>query len=192
MYNQWKKLSSTAAGSAKILNLIWTDIAANAVVGTRSWIPTADAPNLSKRADAPSSADVLIHILNRGTKYHIKYAIPAFLVLGLLLLALGSSFLAMILGRGTVGAIKMYLSRVSSGRLMTAIVDDDRAVDETAGMTSSSSSVSTTQWLKRDGTTVINVSKRVPRAKGVVVERKYDDMQKMKAHPSQEHLYRDS
>jgi hypothetical protein len=190
MYNQWKNLSSTAAGSARILNLIWTDIAANAVVGTRNWIPTADAPNLSKRADAPSTgAQVPIHVLNRGTKYHIKYAIPAFLVLGLLLFALGSSVLAMILGRGTVGAIKMYLSRVSSGRLMTAIVDDDIAVDETVGV-SSSNSMSTTKWLKREGTTVIDVSKRVPRAKGV--ERKYEAMEKMKAHPSQEHLYRDS
>lgn len=35
LYRKWQALSMNAVGAAQIVNLVWTDIAANSVVGTR-------------------------------------------------------------------------------------------------------------------------------------------------------------
>ncbi|KAK3902365.1 hypothetical protein C8A05DRAFT_33927, partial [Staphylotrichum tortipilum] len=37
MYSKWRGLSGDAAGAAQIVKLVWTDIAANSVVGTKGW-----------------------------------------------------------------------------------------------------------------------------------------------------------
>jgi hypothetical protein len=43
MFRKWQELSRSAATSSKILNLIWTDIAANMVVGTKGLHTSEDA-----------------------------------------------------------------------------------------------------------------------------------------------------
>jgi hypothetical protein len=187
MYNKWKNLSATATGSASILNLVWTDVVANAVVGTRSWLPSEPIPNLAKRAESDSSGvDVPVYILNRGTKYHIRYAIPAFLVLALLIAAICASLVAVIFGKGNFGKIRLYLSRLSSGRLMTAMVAEDTALGETTSV-GDGSSASTKWWLKSRGKTVIDISDRVPR----VIGTEKDDTANVGPDPCAEQLVHD-
>jgi hypothetical protein len=189
MYNRWKNLSATASGSSHIINLVWTDLAANAVVGTRSWLPSEPLPDLAKRADGDTpGVKVPIYVFSRGTKYHIKYAIPAFLVLGLLLVAICASLIAVIFGRASFGRIRLYLSRVSSGRLMTTMVADDVAMGETTGVSDESSAAGTKQWLKRRGKTVIDVSDGIPRAVGT---QKGYQTGKSGPDPGAEQLFRD-
>jgi hypothetical protein len=182
LYNLWKNLSSTAKDSARIVNLIWTDIAANAVVGTKGWIPSPPqtdlAPSLlqsnpAKRADVSNSlsssvsreqAMVPIMLLNRTAKYHIPYAIPAFLVLGIVLFALLASLSLMCLRRVSPRAMKRHLIWLSSGRIMTALLDRDS--DDTGGREISNSKqmpTSTMTWLKQRGRMLINLSTGVPR-----------------------------
>jgi hypothetical protein len=162
LYTTWKDLSDNATGVEQILNLIWTDIAANAVVGTRGRLPLESIPNLSKRSDESQDAKIPVYVLNRSTRYHIIYAIPAFFVLGLLVLALIAAFVAMIRGHGTVGRVRMYLLRLSSGRLMTMANNKDDRLDETATATGIES---TSRWVQRRGRTMISVSNTIPAKK---------------------------
>jgi hypothetical protein len=59
LYNKWANLSQTPEGAARIINLLWTDVSANSVVGTKSWLP--DAAPLRKR-DETGQQEVLVPV----------------------------------------------------------------------------------------------------------------------------------
>lgn len=62
LYQKWLELGQTPTQSADITNLSWTDIAANAVVGTRGWssqVPVSATPGPQDRSGPHLS---LIHI----------------------------------------------------------------------------------------------------------------------------------
>jgi len=46
MYNRWKELTESPEGTAKVVSLIWTDVSANAVVGTQGQMPQREPPGL--------------------------------------------------------------------------------------------------------------------------------------------------
>jgi hypothetical protein len=161
LYNLWRNLSQTVEGTERIINLVWTDVATNALVGTRGQFPLSEPPNLARRAEESNSdmqGQVLIYLFNRTTNYNLLYAIPAFIVLAIVIFTLVASVIYLVLGRGTVSRVKFYLSRLSTGRVMTAFLDDDGAT-ETSGKSSGNS---TSQWLKKDGRIVVDVSGSVP------------------------------
>jgi hypothetical protein len=69
-----------------MLNLIWTDIAANAVVGTRGWTSQLSPTDLAKRASNPGDNDALVPIYIYRSQVHFKYSygVCAFAMGGLL------------------------------------------------------------------------------------------------------------
>lgn len=165
MYNRWKDLTKTTEGTAKLINLIWTDVAANAVVGTRSQLPKGEPPGLGpaydideaenqKRADSDDDALVPVHIHHRRVKYKLPYAIPAFIVLGVILAVLGFGFVALIFRGATPRRIRSFLTRLSAGRIMTATLlpDDDVKGDVPAG-----------KWSDRKGRVPFDISEGRPR-----------------------------
>lgn len=132
MYNRWKELTRTTEGAAKVIDLIWTDVAANSVVGTRGQMPPGEPNGLGpayepdkakrKRAEPASTEEVNlvpIYIYNREVQYRIPYAIPAFIVLGLVLGVLALSITALVSRRAGPARIRWFLTRLSAGRLMT-------------------------------------------------------------------------
>ncbi|KIW33695.1 uncharacterized protein PV07_00523 [Cladophialophora immunda] len=125
MYARWRDLSETAATMAKIPNLVWTDIAANMLVGTRSWNSGKKLPaNLQKRDDdgpSTSSSDqaiVPVSVYRRQIRYHWQFAIPAFLALGLFLVVLLAALVSVVSGRGLPARVRHYLFHLSSGRML--------------------------------------------------------------------------
>jgi hypothetical protein len=66
MYRKWLELSTNARDSAKIINLVWTDIVANAVVGTRGWA-----------SNEAAGKTVEVTYIRRQVHYKLVYAIPA-------------------------------------------------------------------------------------------------------------------
>ena len=52
MYVQWQNLSQTPEGASFIVNLIWTDLAASVIVGTKGILGTGN----------DGSADDIVHI----------------------------------------------------------------------------------------------------------------------------------
>jgi hypothetical protein len=129
MFSRWQDYSSNVSTTAKILNLIWTDIAANALVGTKSWNSGSKLPpNLQKRgAETTGSASagaqnspvmVPVTIYTSQIRYRWLFAIPAALLLLLALLVLGGAGAFALVGHATSSRVREYLFHLSAGRLL--------------------------------------------------------------------------
>ncbi|KAF2192809.1 hypothetical protein K469DRAFT_746140 [Zopfia rhizophila CBS 207.26] len=122
MFSKWQSLSRNPSDAAKILNLIWTDIASNAVVGTKSHLPSEALSNLAKRDEPKTTVKVPITVYTRRVRFRMLYGIPAFLVLALCafvgVIALGF----MIIGRATPSTMRRYLDQTSAGRIFTTFL----------------------------------------------------------------------
>ena len=153
VYNRWRNMSSTAEGTARIINLIWTDVAANSVVGTKSWLPEAGALVKRQQASTPQQALVPVQRYTRRVRYHLAYAIPAFIVLAIFAIACTLSFVLAVFGEGTPGRMKVFLIKTSVGRVMTSLLHPDTV---TAG-------APTKVWSERLGRMYIDFVGSVPR-----------------------------
>ena len=129
MFSRWQDYSSNVSTTAKILNLIWTDVAANALVGTKSWNSGSKLPpNLQKRgaettgsasADAQNSPVMVpVTIYTSQIRYRWLFAIPAALLLLLALLVLGGAGAFALVGHATSSRVREYLFHLSAGRLL--------------------------------------------------------------------------
>lgn len=168
IYNRWKELTKTTEGTAKLINLVWTDVAANAVVGTRGQMPRGEPPGLGpaydvaksenrKRADdGDDRARVPVHIFNRRVKYKLPYAVPAFVVLAFALAALGLGLVAVVLRGATPNRVRSFLTQLSAGRIMTATLLPGVGVKGEP----------TETWLSRQGRVTVDISGTAPRVDG--------------------------
>lgn len=150
MFAKWQELSSLPQTTAKIINLIWTDLAGNAVVGTRSWLTRKPDPfkpaiqnesgsedgelhstrrDLSRRATDPAvfadapSASVPVQVYNQRIRYHWPFAIPAFLVCLITGLMFAVALLFALFGR--IKRLRQYVFQLSAGRLMGNFIYPD-------------------------------------------------------------------
>ena len=171
LYNRWKDLTKTREGTAKLINLVWTDVAANAVVGTRGQVPRPDPPGLGpaydvgkaekeKRAEGDEDAMVPIHIFNRRVKYKFPYAIPAFVVLALVLATASFVFVAVVFRGATPRRMRMFLTRLSAGRVMTATLLQEGGKGDAP----------TQRWLDTQGRVPVDISGMAPRVDNGVVD----------------------
>jgi hypothetical protein len=152
VYNKWANMSKTPEGAANIINLIWTDVAANAIVGTKSWLPESNT--LTKRADG-STQQVLVPVnqYTRRVRYHLLYAIPAFIVLAIFVSVFCFSFVMAILGQAGPSRMKAFLTRTSVGRVITSLLHPG---DLATG-------APTKVWAQRLGKMYIDLMGNVPR-----------------------------
>lgn len=165
LLNLWRHLSQSAEQSERIINLIWTDVATNALVGTRGQIPSSEPRNLAGKEDSiknAQEAQVQVYLRDRATAYHLVYGIPGFILLAFVALMLIACVISFVSGRGTIRRVKFYLSRLSTGRVMTAFLEDD-AVSQTSSIKSGSS---TSRWLRKRGRMLVDVSGNVPKVSG--------------------------
>ncbi|ORY00451.1 hypothetical protein BCR34DRAFT_111786 [Clohesyomyces aquaticus] len=121
MYFRWQEMSRNSSSAAKIINLIWTDIAANAVVGTKSQLPPEPLHNLGKRDEA-KGGEVLVTVYTRRIRFHPVYGIPAFLVLALGCVVALACLVLVIIGRATPSSMRHALDQTSAGRLLTTFL----------------------------------------------------------------------
>ncbi|KAH6853287.1 hypothetical protein B0I37DRAFT_420104 [Chaetomium sp. MPI-CAGE-AT-0009] len=169
MQTRWKELSKSAEGTATLINLIWTDVSANAVVGTHGQMPRTEPPGLGpayvesrgekqKRADPDTTILVPVHLFSRRVQYKIPYAIPAFLALALILGTLGFILVAVVSRGAGPRSIRWFLQRLSAGRLMTATL-----LDEDDGGYAAGDAASKDKWLDGPGGVKVDISGRAPR-----------------------------
>lgn len=135
LYAKWQNMTLSADGTAGIINLIWTDLAANTVVGTKGWGLNAaslenstlfltNASLLTEQSVAghSSTLQVPITLYQRHIRYRLPYAIPAIIVLATILFIL--STLLVLLGRRRTGSTKMrqLLDGTAAGRIMALLL----------------------------------------------------------------------
>ncbi|KAF9891016.1 hypothetical protein FE257_005273 [Aspergillus nanangensis] len=130
LYAKWQNLSSSADGTASMLNLIWTDFAANSVVGTKGWGLSAAASQeaapseggVEKRAngreDNATTTMVPVIVYERRIRYRLPFAIPAFVVLAISSVIV-SGLIALVLFRRTgITRLREFLEYTSVGRVL--------------------------------------------------------------------------
>lgn len=120
MYKKWQELSKTSETSSRIINLIWTDIAANMVVGTKSLQPPESSMRIRDDTVVERTKTPPVITYTRRIKYKYVYGIPAFLALVLFTLAtLSSIFLALFCG-AKPSTMRTFLQHISAGRFLTS------------------------------------------------------------------------
>lgn len=133
MYAKWYSLSRGATSAAQIINLIWTDMAANAVVGTRGWLTPENAmPNFDVSGNSTHhgpeplhSAQVPVTRYEKRIRYHIVYAIPAMIVGVFIIIVTIATAIFSVRGRVKIAKMRRYLNATSPGRLITSFLYQD-------------------------------------------------------------------
>lgn len=138
LHNKWQKLSRTAEGTATVMNLIWTDIAANLVLGSKGLVGATplrpgSADGTSSSTGAASSARYEVRMYaHRIRLKKIWYAIPAMIVL-CLWLAFSAAALALWAARCfDLALMRVALQRTSPGRILTTFLFPDDCPSETS------------------------------------------------------------
>lgn len=112
LYLKWRDLSRTQDGAAKILNLIWTDIVASAVVGTTTGFENntviSSAGVLGQRAVNKNRSVVIYD--------NLLFAIPAFISLFLWTVLLVGAVILLTTRKVTCGMVIHYMNQTSLGR----------------------------------------------------------------------------
>ncbi|KAH8812938.1 hypothetical protein F5884DRAFT_318929 [Xylogone sp. PMI_703] len=150
MFLKWKDLSRNKSTASTILNLIWTDMMANYVVGSKS--------HLSRNGTAPvSSAMVTATPFANTIKYNYLYAIPAFIFLVLYIVMLIISIIFFLFRRVRFNTLRMLLNQTSAGRAVTTERHGERISARTP----------TNQWIEVLGDEKIKVKKGMANEKYV-------------------------
>ncbi|KAK1752031.1 hypothetical protein QBC47DRAFT_64055 [Echria macrotheca] len=117
MARRWANMSASPEGVAKMLDLIWTDYAANVVVGTKGLASSAGT----------EGAVPAVTVYARRIRYDLRYAVPAVLVLAFIGLALLAAAIAVLLGMAGPAKVRRYLNASSAGRILTSMNSSERA-----------------------------------------------------------------
>lgn len=141
MWAKWQSLSNSPTTAALIPNLIFTDYAAAAVVGTKGVLGSGNAAtsNLVRISVTPTHSVI---------RYRWAFAIPAFLISLFLLIFTTLAFATIFVHRHNVGNMRMHLDQLAPGRILTALVYPEH------GLTTLSSK----EWSKQMGDKVIDLS----------------------------------
>jgi hypothetical protein len=129
---KYRELSKGPEGAAKILNLIWTDLAAFTTVGTKTGFETGTQPSLPTTKRSAAQPAILgqrdVHRRVRIIEYKdIRYAIPAFIVGGLSVLGAVCAILFGILGIVPWRLLKHFINQASMGRTATQLMEPEAA-----------------------------------------------------------------
>ncbi|KAK0716066.1 hypothetical protein B0H67DRAFT_645739 [Lasiosphaeris hirsuta] len=114
VFMRWQNLSGTASEASKIINLLWTDLAASAVVGTKGVLGTNNAG-----AAEDDTAVVYVNPSLRVIKYRYAFAIPALILLLIVVLATSAALFFWILNLSSIGRLKLRVQQLASGRIFT-------------------------------------------------------------------------
>jgi hypothetical protein len=162
LYAKWQGLSSSADKAAKILNLVWTDVAANAVVGTKGWgLSSAASGQLNpimKRASDGNDAQpnlVPIIIYEKRIRYRILFAIPAFIILAITVAVLVSFLVLTIMGRTGLGRMRKFLEATSAGRIIGTFLWAEKSTGK-----------GTKEWIDAVGTRRVRITSKGISAEG--------------------------
>jgi len=110
MLDKWRELSKTPQGASKVIDLIWTDLSAPAVVGTKGTLGHNNA-GLANETAIP-----MVRPIVRRVKYRLRFGIPALILAMVLLLITLLAFSSALFGRSGLRNMERRLNQTSVGR----------------------------------------------------------------------------
>jgi hypothetical protein len=119
VYARWSDLSRNASSVGTIIDLIWTDLAASAVVGTKGTLGPGNNAAAAAAADVPV---VMIKPTVLKIRYHLAFGIPAFLLLVVIGLISGLAVFSFVTHMSTLEVLKLRLQQLSVGRVFTTVL----------------------------------------------------------------------
>ncbi|KAI4194056.1 MAG: hypothetical protein LQ350_008002 [Teloschistes chrysophthalmus] len=160
---KYRNLSRTPEGTAKIMNLIWTDLMAFVVVGTKTGFESttqssSTSHSKSKRSD--SALTILgtkaVHKMVRSIGYSdFRYAIPAFIVVGILLFSAATATVFALRKSLSYEILEHYINQTSMGRTATQLMYPGIAPID----------ASTKEWSRATRDVILNVPRPQSRPK---------------------------
>jgi len=138
--------------------LIWTDIAANYLVGARSLLnanftsPTTIAQREAQ--NIPSSVEVSTLTYERAIGYHFKYAALAVVFLSIYVLVLAGALILWVSRKSTFRVLNALMNQTSVGRAVTM---ERYKGDGSMGI--QARTMKTSEWIKEFGDENIGISK---------------------------------
>lgn len=134
LWLRWLELSSSADKLPLIFKLLWTDLAASALVGTKGVLGEGNAqPELAVSIPAQRT--------DHTVRYRYAFGIPAFLTAFALLLVLLVLGLSVVTGHSSLKIMDQRLKQTSLGRSVTTLVNPE----------SSTYHMSSKDWNKANG-----------------------------------------
>lgn len=136
---------------------MWTDVAANAVVGTKGLMGArlyADA-DIAKRALDPFSSarkSQSITVFKRRVRYHWPFAVPAFIVLLALVTAPLSALIICSTHKFGLASLRAALHKTSVGRILADALYPEEAPPN----------ADTVAWIQSVGTRAVDYSGQYP------------------------------
>lgn len=115
MWAYWQNLSKSATTASLIPNLIFTDTAAAAVVGTKGILGPGNAA-------ARNLVPILVTPTVMSIRYHWPFAIPALIVAVALLLMSFFALTTLIFKRHNFSTMRRRINNISPGRIYTAML----------------------------------------------------------------------
>jgi hypothetical protein len=142
LFAKWQNLSSTAESASAIINLIWTDLAASAVVGSKGVLGDHNA-GMSGQV-VPITVSPIVHRI----KYHIAFAIPAFiLALVLFLITISTIVLSLSSKNYRPSVVRKRLNQSATGRILTTVLYPEK----------SNLHMNSASWVSENGSTAIDL-----------------------------------
>lgn len=124
LYRKWQRLASRIETTGKIVDLIWTDLMANAIVSSKSVLSgrpatSSSAPAVQRRDVSEEYASMPAVQYTTGIAYDWKYAIPALVFVALYLALLFLSGVMFCTTGLSFNSLRFVLNQTAAGRAMT-------------------------------------------------------------------------
>ncbi|KEF62700.1 uncharacterized protein A1O9_00673 [Exophiala aquamarina CBS 119918] len=175
MLERWQRLSRDNASAAQIPSLIMTNGLAGGLVGTKTSISTKYVQwpaSLAVDDTASGLPQASITEYKRVIHYNLRYAIPAFVILAILLLVFLWAAAIILSSRSILLDLQNMYNQTSTGRLATKLLQPG----------GSNPKEPTRKWVKKDG--------RLPLGFGQITDHEkdrfcevVDDSPEVRAHP---------
>lgn len=116
LWMKWRGLSESASTTPKVIKLLWTDLAASAMVGTKGVLGAGNA-----RPD--EAVEISVRPMVHRVMYNYAYAVPACVTLFCMLVMLIALIVSMAQGRASVKVMDQRLKQTSNGRSLTTLLN---------------------------------------------------------------------
>ena len=158
LFQKWQTYTRDAESAKNIPNLVWTDLAANSVLGTRGMHTQNKDSAIQKRAEPDKDSLYPVTTYNQRIRYHLPYAIPAIIVLVFTAVILLFTLLSCLRHSG-LKKMDRFLKKTSQARILTARLygTSSPELDMARGIHTSSSSSKKT-WRETMGRKEITLS----------------------------------
>lgn len=116
IYRAWQKNSRSADGIAHMLKLVWTDVAANSVVGTKGWVSQAPAvPDGLQKRSSEEAVRVPTYSYSNKVQFNYLYGIPAFVLCLASILLIAATLVSGVKQKVGFGKLRKYINRTYMG-----------------------------------------------------------------------------